>query len=217
MAEFEIKVQELDLGGKEYTFSIAPSWLDSMLEAASKGGDTLRRNPAYPNGVVTVRADKSGEDVLVRGRVVAHLCAECSRCLADAPIDVDTELTVLFEARSAQLRPSTDEEDMTPEELDRETYSGDTVTLDDAVREQMLLEVPMQPLCRENCPGIEVPEAIRGPADLQGAVRDTVDPRMAPLRGLLGGASVDNGAETPDSSEPRRARKQPTAGKKRKN
>jgi hypothetical protein len=55
--------------------------------------------------------------------------------------------------------------------------------LDDLVREHMVLEVPMQPLCSEQCEGIAVPEHLRPPPDVfrePGAV----DPRLAPLQRL---------------------------------
>jgi uncharacterized metal-binding protein YceD (DUF177 family) len=46
----------------------------------------------------------------------------------------------------------------------------------------MILEVPMQPLCRPDCPGIEIPEHVRPPKDF-GANQDA-DPRFAPLKEL---------------------------------
>ena len=189
MAEFEIKVHELEAGGKQYDFPLRRAWLDTSLVPADAGpGESLRSDPTKPDGDVSVWAEKSGEDVVVRGRVRTHLIAECSRCLGDAHLPVDTEVTALFTARSEALRPVADEEDLTPEELDTEFYSGDTVVLDTLVREHVLLEVPMQPLCSESCEGLEVPAAVRGPADLSEAPTHQgkkVDPRLAPLMDLI--------------------------------
>lgn len=189
MAEFEIKVHELEAGGKQYDFSLRPAWLDASLGLReAPAGESLRADPSKPEGTLSVWAEKSGEDVIVRGRVRAHLIAECSRCLGDAPLPVDTELSVLFTARSEALRPVADEEDLTPEEIESEFFSGDTVVLDSLVREHVLLEVPMQPLCSESCTGLEVPAAVRGPADLAESPTHEgkkVDPRLAPLMGLI--------------------------------
>ncbi|UJR80660.1 YceD family protein [Sandaracinus amylolyticus] len=189
MAEFEIKVLELEAGGKQYDFPLRRGWLDASLGLAdAKPGDALKADPAQPDGVVSVWAEKSGEDVVVRGRVKTHLIAECARCLGEAHVPVDTAITALFTLRSETLRPVADEEDLTPEELDTEFYRGDTVALDALVREHVLLEVPMQTLCSETCTGLEVPAAIRGPADLHEAPiheGKKVDPRLAPLMDLM--------------------------------
>src|SRR5262245_31430039 len=130
MAEFEIKVQELDAGGKQYDFPVRPAWLDSVLRHLPAGDGPLKPERAHADGRVSVWAEKSGEDVIVRGRVEAHVLAECSRCLADAPVPVDTALSALFTARSDRLRPQADAEEITPDEMDTEVYSGEHVVLD---------------------------------------------------------------------------------------
>ncbi len=62
-----------------------------------------------------------------------------------------------------------------------DTYSGDEVTLDSFVREAILLEIPIYPLCSEACPGI-------GPVPAEASESDpmqlTIDPRLAPLLAL---------------------------------
>jgi uncharacterized protein len=64
-------------------------------------------------------------------------------------------------------------------EADLDTYDGETVVLDGFVREAILLEMPIFPLCSESCPGIRPsPEAGDG-----GDTRP-VDPRLAPLGAL---------------------------------
>lgn len=189
MAEFEIKVQELEAGGKQYDFVLSRTWLDHALaEVAVEGATPLRADASKGDGTVSLFAEKSGEDVVVRGKVRASLIAECSRCLADAPVPVSSDVTALFTARAESIRLPADEEDLTPEELDTEFFSGDTVVLDALVREHVLLEVPMQTLCSETCEGLEVPAEVRGPAVLEEApVHEgkRVDPRLAPLLDLM--------------------------------
>lgn len=190
MAEFEIKVQELDAGGKQYVLPLRAEWLDRALAGRAEGDLPLRGDRGAGEGEVSVYAEKSGDDVLVRGRVRGRLLTECSRCLGDAPVPVDAELVALYTARGGGVRRPPDEDELSPEEIDKEFYSGETVVLDELVRENVLLEVPMQPLCRADCAGLEVPESVRGPKDL--ATADTpehqgkkVDPRLAPLLSLM--------------------------------
>ncbi|UQA56058.1 YceD family protein [Polyangium aurulentum] len=74
------------------------------------------------------------------------------------------------------------EYEFSSEEADLDTYDGETVVLDDFVREAILLEMPIFPLCSESCPGIRPsPEAGDG-----GDTRP-VDPRLAPLGALRAG------------------------------
>jgi uncharacterized protein len=164
VAEFEIQVTELDAGGKDYVFPIRSAWLAEQLSALGAAGEGLSA-PAS-DGQLSVFADKTGPDVILRGRVQGVVVAPCSRCLKPAPITVDSELALLMTARGRGHRPEPGEEDLSPEEVEREFFTGDTIVLDDVVREHLLVEVPMQPLCSESCPGIHVPESVRGPEDL---------------------------------------------------
>jgi len=168
MAEFEIKVTELDAGGKDFVFPIRVAWLAEQLEALGDAREGLRA-PDF-EGKLSFFAEQAGTDVVLQGRVVGGLVAECSRCLGAAPIAVDAAFAMLLSARGKGIRPVVGEEDLSPDEIDREFFTGDLIVLDDAVREQLLLEVPMQPLCQQDCEGIPVPESVKGPADLMAEV-----------------------------------------------
>lgn len=200
MAEFEIKVNELEEGGKSYDLPVAPSWLDSVLDTPD-----LRACPDT-TGRARFYATLSGTDVIVRGRLETAVIAPCARCLADTKIAVDTDLTALFTRKSADARPLPEELELTPEDLDRETYSGDTISLDTLVREQVVLEVPMQVHCSEDCPGLAVPEHVRGPASLvEGPVVDgkVIDPRLAPLLALQKGLNGSDATQPPKKTKKR--------------
>ena len=83
------------------------------------------------------------------------------------------------------------EYEFSAEEADTLTYEGDTVVLDDFIRDELLLEIPMIPLCSEDCAGIQPgpsprapdPSDERGSDELQvgGEVVRGMDPRLAPL------------------------------------
>jgi uncharacterized protein len=69
-----------------------------------------------------------------------------------------------------------------PDEADVAPYDGDTVVLDDVVKDEILLEIPMIPLCSEDCPGISPPaaEATVSAAKAESEA-DHIDPRLLPL------------------------------------
>lgn len=189
MAEFEIKVAELDAGAREYDFPIRASWLVEGLSDLAPEDHAI----ATSDGTLHVIAEKSAGDVLVRGEADATLYVPCGRCLSPAEIHTRPTLTLLLTRRGDAVRPvgrPVDEaEEAEPETLeggpDIEIFSGDEIRLDDLVREHLVLEIPMQPLCRPDCPGIEVPESIRGPKHLDAHPRaPDLDPRLAPLLAL---------------------------------
>jgi uncharacterized protein len=167
--EFTIPITDLDAGGREYTFPVRAAWIRGALEGCEV-------TAAGSDGVLDVRASKSGVDVVVHGHLKADLRATCARCLAETTLHVDSPITALLvPASDARAAAGAGDEDLPGEQLDVLTYSGDQVHLDDVVRDELVLEIPMIPLCSEDCPGIPAPSA-KGAEDAPG-----IDPRLAPL------------------------------------
>jgi uncharacterized protein len=70
-----------------------------------------------------------------------------------------------------------EEYEFSSDEADVAPYDGDTVVLDDVVKDEILREIPMIPLCSEDCQGIS-PPAEPIPAEEE---TDRIDPRLLPL------------------------------------
>jgi len=224
MAELVVHVPDIDEAGKDYAFELAPAQLDLLLADAG-----LRPDPQFGAGEVTVHVQLNGTEYLVTGRVRAHLLTECSRCLGDAPVPVDAELAALY-ARGESPASSGhyaggagghghhkhpdleefDDADLDGEDMQRETFSGSDIVLDGLVREHMVIEVPMQPLCSEECQGIAIPKHVQPPDEVFG--KGSVDPRLAPLQRLRDNVPVASegptlGDETPAPRESSFAKK----------
>lgn len=169
--EFTINVTDLDAGGKAYSFEIRPSWVRGALEDhEAKASDKA--------GKLAVRASRSGNDVVVHGTLDAELVVPCARCLEPFSIPLHADLSVLYVPATALRKADGEEEyEFTSEEADTLPYDGDTVVLDDLVRDELLLEVPMIPLCSEACPGMSPGPGV----DAAEATEKPVDPRLAPL------------------------------------
>ena len=95
--------------------------------------------------------EKSGDRVSVRGAVrsLAHL--ECVRCLREFDLALEAPLEVYSERTG-----STSHEEQTLLERDDLMlfHDGRRLDLREAVREALLLELPISPRCREDCPGL---------------------------------------------------------------
>src|SRR5437868_10119069 len=168
MHEFSVPIHDLDAGGREFRFPVRAAWLRGALEGTGV-------TPGDRDGEVAVRLSKSGNDVVVRGKLRAELRVPCARCLEPAAILVDEELSALAVAGDTPSEDEEDEQELTEEEADMIAYDGETVVLDDFVRDELLLGIPMIPLCSEACPGIS-PQPIRD-SDADAGI----DPRLRPL------------------------------------
>ena len=199
MADFELHVTEIDEAGKDYAFELSPAWLDSHLQDAA-----LKHDPDFGPGTLEVHAQENDGEYLVTGTVRVHVLTECGRCLGDAKLAVNTVIGTLFartsgrpgagaqagqdrrahtERHTERYERHADQDDEDNDDVPREEFSGNDIVLDELVREHIVLEVPMQPLCGEACPGIPIPAHLQAPADVfpgSGAV----DPRLAPLQRL---------------------------------
>jgi uncharacterized protein len=170
--EFPVSIADLDAGGREFTFAVRAAWVRGALEDTDA-------TAAGTDGKLDVRVSKSGRDVIVRGKVDVDLRTQCARCLQDVTIHLAHPITALMVPASdiaANGRGSADE-DLSPEDLDVVTYSGETIALDDIVRDELVLELPIVPLCSEDCAGISPPPALEGDANGEAQI----DPRLLPL------------------------------------
>jgi uncharacterized metal-binding protein YceD (DUF177 family) len=113
--------------------------------------------------------------VLVRGQVSAVIQTNCGACLKEIVIRMEPSLSTYLLPRSAVER-EIQEKALTPEDLDREYYEGDTIVLDDLIGDVIMLEMPMNPKCGDKCPGFSAANSAPGSSN--------IDPRLAPLAGI---------------------------------
>ena len=199
---FVVPVHDLDVVGRDVRAPLTKAWLEAALE-----GSELR--PAGPDGWIDLHVSKTGYEVLVRGTVHAEFLVDCARCLEPVQMGGDLELTLLLypakkapqhlrkggparpiphreRVRENGRKPSRVEEEeyeFTAEEADMDVYEGDTVVLDDFVREVILLESPIFPLCSEACEGIRPPPIPTFPGE--GADANSQNSRLSRVAELF--------------------------------
>ena len=129
---------------------------------------------------VFLKVLKIGEKVLVEGSVKISVLLNCCRCLKDFSYPLD--ISFKEEYNPAEEISGESEKELAGSELDLSFYSNNEIDVLGLVREQVLLSVPMKPLCGPGCRGI-CPACGR---DLEmgqcECKRDEVDPRLAPLK-----------------------------------
>ena len=118
-------------------------------------------DPVFKKGLeFTARLHSDGNEAWVEGTLRGILIQECVRCLCEFNQDLDIPVRAHYRI---QPEPSTKEhskrqktEDSESEEEDVESYPilNHQVNLAEMLREQVILSIPIQPVCQENCQGL---------------------------------------------------------------
>jgi uncharacterized protein len=128
--------------------------------------------------------DSVSEGVYVSGTISAPVEGECGRCL----IGFHETMTVNVQELFAYEDSTTDE---TTEEDEVGRLQGDLIDLEPTLRDAVVLALPVNPLCREDCPGL-CPDCGARWEDLpEDHSHEQVDPRWAALTKLTGEKEPD--------------------------
>jgi uncharacterized protein len=133
-------------------------------------GGAAAEIPASSPVDVDLVLERVPEGIVVRGTLGAAWTAACSRCLEPISGQVTVHVDELFET--------------TP--LEGETYllEEDVIDLDPMVRDALLLELPLAPLCRPDCAGLCPSCGANRNVERCDCVTDEPDPRWAALRSI---------------------------------
>ncbi|MEV8595586.1 YceD family protein [Streptomyces sp. NPDC052012] len=132
-----------------------------------------------------LRLESVMEGVLVTGTARATAEGECVRCLEPLELDLDADFQEMFSYPDADDRgrviaePAGDAED----DEDRLFVEDGLIDLETVLRDAVVLALPMQPVCREDCAGL-CSECGTNLNDNPDHHHDAVDIRWAALQGL---------------------------------
>ena len=151
------------------------------------GPDVTQVAPLLSSGRATLIEEHQGaKEVIQDIRVVGHMSTRvevaCARCLEAVGRDIRRDFDLLYRPQGADA--GREEISVTQAETEIGYYVGEGVLHEDILREQLLLEVPIKIVCREECKGL-CPHC--GQNLNQGSckcVAEQSDPRWDALRGL---------------------------------
>jgi len=140
-------------------------------------GIEVLRVPAGSPVALDLRLEAVMEGVLVTGTAQAVLDGECARCLEvlrDETV-VDFQELFFYEERDAGALDGDD---------DAGRLEGDLLDLEPVLRDTVVLTLPFQPLCRDDCPGLCAECGARLADEPDHQHDEALDPRWAALHGL---------------------------------
>lgn len=94
------------------------------------------------------------DHVRVAGRITVPVALVCSRCLVDYESLLDSSFTIIFRKATAEVGVLEEETELSEQDLIASCYHGDEIDMTHEIEEQISMEVPLQPLCGDNCKGL---------------------------------------------------------------
>jgi uncharacterized protein len=145
-----LDIKELELHPLDFEEEFQPDVIDL-------GGEARQRTPLKTSGHAEVVEEHHGKhqvikDIRLRGRLSTGLELQCARCLEPVKQDIVREFELLYRPLGADA--SRDELSVTDAEAEIGYYEGDGILLEDVLREQVLLALPLKITCSEDCKGL---------------------------------------------------------------
>jgi uncharacterized protein len=137
-------VKELELKKARFDVAFTPSEIqyDQGLSQAT---------PLEAVGAAELLPHTLGE-IRIQGHLKVRMQAECDRCLGPAEFPIDSDFDLFY--RPAQRAGYEEDVEIDEGESEVAFYDGGGVELKDILREFVLLSLPMQRICRDDCHGI---------------------------------------------------------------
>lgn len=148
----------------------------SVPAPADLGIDVLRVAEGEPVEI-DLRLEAVLEGVLVTGSAQADLSGECARCLEPISDRIEVRFQELYVYDDGDQELSEEDDEVS-------TLQGDLLDLEPLLRDAVVLALPFQPLCRDDCPGLCVECGARLADDPDHAHEAPIDPRWAALTSL---------------------------------
>jgi uncharacterized protein len=173
-----IRVRELELRKLEFDENFQPGVIEF--------GPEFRQNgPLHSQGRAEVVVEHRGhhqdvEDIRLVASVQAKLEINCARCLEPVAHEVDKNFDLIYRPQGVDRRA--DEASISEAETEIGYYQGEGLLLEDVLREQVLLSLPLKVTCREDCKGL-CPQCGKNLNQEQCSCSTEVeDPRWAALK-----------------------------------
>ncbi len=170
------KIREIPDEGKAINLVLDRPFLDEALSAL--GVDVDRSSVA-----VNARLNVAGESIVLRGRVKGKITMPCGACIEPVEISLTAPLNVTF-VPEGEEDDEREEDSAVLDDFEVSPHDGQYIEIAQLIRENLILNLPYAPRCREGCRGLcSTCGANRNEVDC-GHTEKQVDPRLSALSKL---------------------------------
>jgi uncharacterized protein len=146
----DFKISDLEREPIEFDLELAPGEVDLGDEARQQG-------PLAASGLAEVLHEHRGPrdivaDIRLRGHWAGNFQVPCARCVEPVEIPLQADFDLIFRPAAADAEPA--ERSITAPETEIGYYQEDSLALEDVLREQVLLSLPVRTLCKPDCKGL---------------------------------------------------------------
>jgi uncharacterized protein len=151
------------------------------------GPEARQRSPLHSEGRADLVEEHHGkhevvQDIRVKGKLDTSMEVACARCLDPVVHQVDRNFDLLY--RPLGIDSGHEELSVTDAEAEIGYYQNGGLLLEDTLREQVLLALPLKTICREDCKGL-CPHCGKNLNENQCSCVDEVeDPRWSVLKDI---------------------------------
>ena len=183
----EFKVSELEREPAEFDVELGPGVVDFGGEAEQEGG--LRAE-----GRAEVIHEHRGPkeivpDIRLKGRFSGTFEVPCARCVEPVEVPLGAEFDLIFRPLGVDVGAA--ERAISAGETEIGYYQGDSLLLEDVLREQVLLTLPARTLCKPDCKGLCPRCGKNRNLEACECAAEASDPRWEALKGLGGRIKTD--------------------------
>lgn len=157
--------------------------------------------PDSENIEVELQISAVSEGILATASVRAHAVGECTRCLDPIALDLDEEFNELYiyesdpRSRSSKRHHKEDREIVVDDEEELLSMHGDYIDLEGPIRDSLILNLPVNPLCSVDCLGLCPGCGVKWEDLPESHGHEEIDIRWAGLKGIGELNGLENPAE----------------------
>ncbi len=144
----KINTEHIRESVREFSFSEPPESFPVLAELAAKG-DCCFKGAVQ----VVIKAIREFDHYRVQGNVTVPVQLICSRCLSGFDYLISSDFVIFFSEGSV-AKEDEDEVELGELDLVSSVFSGTEIDLMPEISEQIILDIPIKPLCSETCRGL---------------------------------------------------------------
>ncbi len=175
-----IELKDLEVNPLDFREDFDPGVIDL-------GEEVRQKSPLHAEGRADLVEEHHGkhevvQDIRIKGKLDTSLEVPCARCLDPVVHDVKRAFDLLY--RPLGVDSGHAELSVTDAEAEIGYYEGQGLLLEDTLREQVLLALPLKTICREDCKGLCAHCGKNLNENQCSCVDEVEDPRWSALKDL---------------------------------
>ncbi len=145
----QLELKDIKGGELEQEYSCSSSEFPDLTVLAEEGGPKFNE-PLY----FRLRFQRLGQYVEVDASLKAVVVLQCGRCLQFFEQSLVESFSLTFVPQSESDEITEEDVELATDDLGLITYQDDILRLQEPLQEQLLMAVPISPICKKSCRGL---------------------------------------------------------------